>query len=361
MNNAALLTIIAASPALLTPRTPVEQERIAFHPAEGAAVTKVFRNTMLYGLEDMQVLMNGEENALMPKVEMEMETISTVTVTDTYGSVVDGRPGTLVRSYDGIGLEFDMEMSADGGLGGGATESPSGAGSSPLQGREVRFTWDTDEEGYLVDFTDTEDTSEEHLLRDLSEDMDVRGLLPRKDLEVGEVYDINLLAMIDVLAPGGDLKLDMNLDGLENPVGPAGDPQMMSNIRQMFGDLLDGEATGTLREMREVSNARIAVIDLDVEVDTSNDVSEMLLDVMEEQVQEGMQYNLDQADVEFGLEATGQLLWNVTAGHVHSLELKGDSTMAMEMVLSIDLGAQEMLIEMAMEMSGTLESVVETR
>lgn len=361
MNNAALLVVLAASPALLSPDPRTEPERIAFSPAEGTAVTKVFRNTMLYGLEDMTVLMNGEENALMPKVEMEMQTISTVTVTDTYGPVVEGRPGSLARSYDSIGLEFEMEMSADGGLGGGAAETPSGTGSSPLEGREVRFTWDAEEEDYLVEFTDTEDTSEEQLLRDLSEDMDVRGLLPRKHLEVGEVYDINLLAMIDVLAPGGDLKLDMDLDGLDSPVGPAGDPQMMSNIRQMFGDLLDGEATGTLREVREVGEARVAVIDLDVEVDTSNDVSDMLADVMEEQVQEGMQYQLDRAQVQFALEATGQLLWNISAGHVHSLELAGDSAMGMEMALNIDLGAQEMVIEMAMEMAGTLESVIETR
>ena len=100
MNNAALLVVLAASPALLPPGPRTEPERIAFSPAEGAAVTKVFRNTMLYGLEEMEVLMNGEENALMPKVEMEMETVSTVTVTDTYGPVAGGRPGSLTRAYD---------------------------------------------------------------------------------------------------------------------------------------------------------------------------------------------------------------------------------------------------------------------
>lgn len=360
MNRTTLLTLLATSPALLATQGVWTKEAISFRPAEGVAMTKTFQNTMQYDLVEMQVLMNGEENAMMPEVDMQMETISTVTVTDTYGKVDMGRPQNLSRSFDEVRLDFTMEMSAEGGLGGGAAETPSGSGSSPLEGREVNFAWDADGEDYEVSWGDSEEGGESHLLRDLSEDMDVRGLLPGKALEIDESYEIPLSTLVDVLAPGGDLKLDLGEEARGSALEGA-DPQMMSNIRKMFGDLLEGEATGTLRSVEEVDGARIALIGLAIDVETVNDMTETMMEVMEEQAQPGMEMNLDRAEMAFALEATGELRWNLTAGHVHSMQIEGDSNTAMEMEISIDLGGQSMALEMSMEMSGSMESVLETR
>jgi hypothetical protein len=362
MNKTSLLTLLAASPALIALGPVQELETIAFRPAEGAAVTKAFRNTMRYDLTDMEVLMNGEENGMMPRMDMEMETVSSIVVTDTYGKVDGGRPESLLRSYDGVELEFNMAMSAEGGLGGGAVESPQGTGSSPLQGREVGFTWDSDKDDYELSWADSETGEDVHLLRDLTEDMDVRGLLPSKNLAVGERYEIPLIALVDVLAPGGDLKLDMDLGDAQMAMGSMGtDPQMMSNIRQMFGDQLEGSATGTLREVVELDGSRIAVIDLDIQVDTTSDMTDILVEIMDEQAQEGMEFTLDRADVEFALDATGELHWNISKGHVHALDLEGESAMAMDMGVNVDFGGQTMDLDMSMEMEGELESSIRTR
>ena len=230
-------TLLFAAPALLAlaPKTggTAEAERISFRPTEGASVTKVFTNTMVQDLENMSVLMNGEENAMMPEVDMSMETVSRITVTDTYGKLSAGRPTLVRRTFDDIDMSFGMEMSADGGLGGGEQQTSKGKGSSPLKGRQVDFTWDEEEGDYNRTWVDAEARGkEQYLLADLVEDMDVRRLLPVKDLEVGESYTIDLIGLVDVLAPGGDLKLEMEVDGESMGIGPGGpDAAMMSNIR----------------------------------------------------------------------------------------------------------------------------------
>ena len=104
-----------------------------------------------------------------------------------------------------------------------------------------------------------------------------------------------------------------------------------------------------------------ALIGLAIDVETVNDMTETMMEVMEEQAQPGMEMNLDRAEMAFALEATGELRWNLTAGHVHSMQIEGDSNTAMEMEISIDLGGQSMALEMSMEMSGSMESVLETR
>jgi hypothetical protein len=355
MKKSTLLCAAIAAPLLIAFR-PAD-EKISFHPVEGTSVTKTFTNTMTYGLDNMEVLMNGEENAMMPDIEMDMETISSITVTDTYGKVTDARPASLTRAFDEVSTEISMDMSADGAVGAGMG-SPTGSGTSPLEGKAVNFVWSDDEGEYVVNWTEDNEDEDEDLLTNLVEDMDARGLLPTRDLAIGDSYDIALVSLIDVLAPGGDLKLDVEMDGMDSPMGPTGDPQMMSNLREMFGDMLEGKATGTLREVREIDEAKIAVIGLDIQVDTANDMSEMLMDIMGSEMPEGMELSLDRVDVEFALEAKGELLWNITAGHIHSLSIEGDSAMAMDMEMGMDFGGQSMTIEMSMEMSGTLESTI---
>lgn len=358
MNKSTLTLLAATTPVLIAFAGP--EEKIAFHPKEGATVTKVFQNTMYYGLDEMEVLIDGQENPMMPEMEMDMEMDTDVVVTDTYGGVTDGRPVSVTRTFDEIGSEVSMEMSAEGGPGGGMDQSPSGSGSSPLENRTLEFTWDEDLGDYEVTFAD-EGAADDDLLVDLVEDMDLRGLLPTRPLDVGGSYDIPLKSLVDVLAPGGDLKVDMKMGDVGMGT-PAGDPEMMSNVRKMFGDMLDGSARGVLREMIDTDGSRIAVIDLTIDVDTASDMSEMMMDAMEQQGgMEGVDVTLERADVEFALEGGGELQWNTTAGHVHSLFIEGDTAMAMDVEMTMDMGGQSMNLEMYMEMSGLLESTVETQ
>ena len=47
---------------------------------------------------------------------------------------------------------------------------------------------------------------------------------------------------------------------------------------------------------------------------------------------------MDRVDIEFALEASGTCLWNIEAGHVHSLEMEGEAAMAIDMEMGMDFG-----------------------
>jgi len=333
-------------------------ERIAFAPSEGSTVTKVFTNTMNFGLDDMSMLMNGEENPMMPEIEMDMQVVQTITVSDTYDKMGSGRPALLTRSFDEIGSDFELDMTIDV-MGTTEEQSPTGSGTSPLEGRSVIFEWNEEEEDFEARWPEEFEGEDTEMLENLVEDMDLRGLLPEGDLAEGESYDIALINLVDLLAPGGDLKVEVDMEGLGGGAGGP-DPELLTNMRELLGDMLEGSAQGTLREVRGSGDERVAVIALEINIDAAKDMSEFLSDMMSEEMPEGMEFSLDRVDVEFALETTGEMLWHIGAGHVQSLSLEGDSAAAMDMEMGMDFGGQSMTMEMSMEMSGTMEITVET-
>jgi hypothetical protein len=348
---AALPALVAFSPTDLLPRV----EKLSFAPGEGSSLTKTFKNTMSFGLDDMSMLMNGEENPMMPEIEMDMEVVASTTVTDDYVTMGPGRPAVLKRTYDEIGSEMNMEMVVEA-MGQSQEESPSGAGTSELEGETVIFTWSDEDDEFKVSFPDDEG-GDDDLLENLIEDMDLRVLLPDGEVAEGDSWDIPLAGMVDVLSPGGDLKLDVDMDGAGAGLGGP-PPEMMSNMREMFGDMLEGSATATFSSTREVDGVTVAVVDIEIEIDTARDMSEFLEGVMGDEMPEGMDFSLDRVDLEFALEAKGELLWNISAGHIYSLNLEGDAAIAMDMEMGMDFGGQSMSMEMSMEMSGTMQTSV---
>ena len=189
--------------------------------------------------------------------------------------------------------------------------------------------------------------------------MDLRGLLPSGDLAEGASYDIELTALIDVLAPGGDLKLDMEVDGQEAGMGGP-DPAMMSDFRRFFEDMLEGKASGKYVGTREIDGVQVAVIELEIEIDASADMSEMAADMMGgEELPAEM--SIDRLDVQMTYEGGGELHWNMAAGRVHALDLKADIAVAMDMAMAMDMGGQSMDLGMEMAMSGSIASQLATK
>jgi hypothetical protein len=349
-----ILGALAVTAPLLVASKP-NAIKLTFSPAAGSSLTKTFSNSVEFALDDMTMLMNGEENPMMPQIEMDMAMESTVGVTDTYGSISRGKPTKLTRTFDEISTEMDISMVVDA-MGQVQEENPTGSGSSDLEGETVVFTWDADDDEYVVSFP--EDEGDDDLLENLVEDMDLRALLPKDEVSEGDSWDLPLVSLIDILGPGGDLKLDFEMDGQEVSGGPP--PEMMVNFREMMGDMLEGEATATFAGMTEVDGARLAVIEIEIEIDTAKDMSELIMELMGEELPEGMDFNLDRVDVEFAYEASGQCLWNVAGGHAHSLSLEGEAVIAMDMEINMDFGGQSMAMEMSMEMSGEMATEMET-
>jgi len=236
----------------------------------------------------------------MPDIEMSMEMVATTTVTDEYIALAAGQPKKLSRSYDAVGSELEMDVVINM-MGEEESQSPNGSGTSELEGSTVIFTWNDEDGEYELSFPEGEE-GDADLLEDLSEDMDYRALLPDGELAEGESYEIDLMGLVNVMAPGGDLKIDLEVDGAQAGMGP--DPAMMSDFRQFFDDAVEGSATGKFVEMRDVDGTSVAVIELEMEISASADMSEMAAEAMgSEELPAEM--SVDRMDLTMSLEGTG--------------------------------------------------------
>ena len=110
--------------------------------------------------------------------------------------------------------------------------------------------------------------------------------------------------------------------------------------------------------MRDVEGQKCGVIELAIDIESANDLSDKVEEMNAEQA-EGIEFSIESMDLAFTFEGGGELLWNLRGGHVHSLGLQGDVTIGMDMSMTMNMG-QEMNLEMSMDMSGTIEEKVET-
>lgn len=349
--TAATLTAPAVALSFLVGFNGSSVDKISFTPKEGTTVTKTFMTTTAMDIDDMTMLMNGEP-APMPEMEMTMEMAQTVTVTDEYVGMADGKPSKLARTFDAISSDLEMEVNAAG-----QSQTPNGSGSSPLEGSTIVFSWNGETEEYDIAFAEGED-GDADLLEGLKENMDLRGLLPKDELSEGESYDIDLKAFVDVLAPGGNLHLDMEVDG--QMAGGGIDPEMMTDFSKFFEDLLEGQASGKYTGTRDVGGVKCAVIEIEVQIDAAADMAELAKDSMGEGMPEGMEIDIEHMDVEMSYEGSGELLWNMSKGVIHSFNLEADMDMMMDMGMAMAMGGQDMEMTMEMAMSGSVVNEVTT-
>ena len=338
-------------PSLLAFNAPLG--RLAFSPEKGSTVKKTFTQKWEMNLDDMSLLMNGQDPGMTPEIEMKITMNQTVAIADTYGEIVEGRPKSVERQFDKINQDMEVAMTMDM-MGEVQEQTQKMKGTSELIGSIVKFAWDDEEEAYTKTFADEESDVDEEKLEGLVEDMDLRFLLPDEAVSEGDSWDIELSNLPDLIAPGGDLAWDVEVDGVDSAMmGGGPDPEMMSNLRKMMGEMLEGEATATFVGIEDGK----AVIELSIAIDTARDMTDMVSDMMAN-APEGMAPEIERMDVEFSIEATGKAYWDMEAGHISGLELQGDLSVTMDMEMSMDMG-QAMTIEVSMAMSGSIEQGLE--
>jgi len=352
-NKILLLVPLLAAPALYA--FAAAPSKVAFQPPEGSTAVKTFENVVELTLDNMDMMMNGEPSPMMPEMDMSITMTSTVTVTDEYVKVRDNAPATLRRTFDELGNNVSVSMEIEM-MGQSQSNDQDIEAASELEGKTVVFTWDEDEDGYVKSFDPEEDDSE--LLEDLWEDMDLRALLPKDDVSEGDEWEIDIKGLATILAPGGNLAMvpeEMDAEAMMS--GGAG---MGGSMSDFISELLDGEATGKFLGMREVDGMKLGAIKITVDVSSSNDMTEKVLEMMEDLDMEGAPpMDFDHIDVEFTLEGEGELLWDMEAGRAHSFELSGPTTMTYDVGISMEMeGMGAMTIEQMMEMSGTLNMSV---
>jgi len=289
------MKLILAAAALLALSATRDEVALRFAPDEDTVLVRTFDAEASYRLSSLIYAIEGEELDTGEELaDVRMEFQEHVQVRDTLGASADGRPETLVRTFE----ELSQETSWSAGEETSATTS-----SSPFEGRRVRFTWDDEDERHTAEAADDEELEAE-LAALLDEDMDLRLVLPEDEVGVGDSWDVDVRLYLAFMWPGGLVEWQ---EGEEEASA-----EDRARNRQTIENLT-GEGRATLSEVLEEDGRRIAVIALELEIETE-------LEFEQEQGEETV-------TITTKIERTlaGELRWDLEAGHALSAELEGEA------------------------------------
>jgi len=339
-NPRAFLALTFATPLLLA--GDWQGERAEFRPEVGASLSKTIEIEGDLGLEEMKLLVGGQDvTSMIGQMEMSMKHRQKLVVEDTYVAVGEGRPQRLERSFE----EISSNTVSSGSTMVGDQESDMSF-ESELEGSKVVFTWEDGE--YTVVFAEGE-KGDEKLLEGLVEDIDLRRFLAPGEVEEGESWKIEGGAVKELLLPGGDLKLRPT----EGSAAMPGMETMNFSPSDMLSEL-EGTFEATFAGTRSENGAKVAVIRLALDGSSANDLTERMQSMTEEVAkQTGASMEITSFDGEWEYEAEGELLWNLGSGLLHGLTLSGELRMIMDISMSMSMEGNSRDMEMSQTYAGT--------
>lgn len=291
------MKLLLVPPCLLLLAGPRDEVSLAFAPTDESVLVRTFDAEASYRLAGVSFRVGDEE--IEPEGELadlRMEFQEHVKVTDELGPVADGRPASLVRRFDELSQETSWAP---------AEEDNTSSASSPFQGRRVRFTWNDEDERFEAVAADDKDLDDE-LAGLLDEDMDLRLLLPAAEVEVGDEWELDARLYLAFMWPGG--LLEWQDEGQEEDTSAEDRERNRQTIEN-----LTGEGRATLKELREEDGRTLAVIAVELDIQTS-------LEFEQEAGEESIRIT-----TVIERELAGEILWDVAAGHAVSAELEGDA------------------------------------
>jgi len=286
----------------LAPRSATPDE-VTFSAEEGTELVRTFETSIDLALDEMSITYNGEEvpTELQEDMEWGITSEQLVVVHDVYGPLGDGRPRSLVRTFETAeGVQTFSASTPDGDE---EQETPL---MNALEGRVVAFTWDDDEEEYAVEFADDEGDDGEELLPDLREDMDLRAWLPDGAVEEGDSWEIELDDFELVDYPGG-----IDLDAEDST-------ERERELQDLLDENTTGEVLATYQGTRDEDGTQVAVIFITATLETEAEQTAE---------EEGVEITTTTAAAH---DVEGELLWDLEAGHLFGLELEGSLQWSME-------------------------------
>jgi hypothetical protein len=331
---------------------PQTRATITFAPKADVSVTKTFTHKADLEATSVEISFSGMEDD--PVVDMNMSWERSQTFTDTYLVSAGGKPTKLRRDFGELEHEVEGNLAVES-TGFSAEETSQGDGESALTGQAVVFTRG-EEDQVEVEWVKGEGGKDD-LLEGLLIEADLLGFLPGKDVSKGDSWDVDGPAFVRLLIPGGSSALELESGGdefsLEMTVVGL-DPLFLSQLEQTLGEVKFCEATATFSGEREVDGVRMAVLELDVELEATCDVSDVMGKMLEDLPGDEVFAELTSCDTLVAIEAMGEMLWNLDAGHVHALELTGDLRIELDRSVEVDSNGQLIEVDLTLELEGSL-------
>ncbi len=347
MNLRNLLLIPVAIPVLWAFTAP--EEELSFHIAEGTTLTSTFDTTVELSLDEMRIVTNGEEkDASMFGLEIKMSNATSLQFVDQFVHMDGAAPTEVIRTFKNLDNTVDTSQ-ANAATGSMDTSVIS---ESDLEGVAVRFRWDSEKSAYATSFADEDSDEDKALLEDLTARADMSGLLPPKSVSKGDTWEAKPDFILELMSPGGDLKqipVDMEEGGRKG-----GDPMAELSFSEMMGDV-EGTIRCEYMGSVEVEGVKYASIQVDLAVNSKNDLTAMLQKHAGEMLQESVDIQYDSVDVEMTIEGEGTLLWDQRGGHFVSFGFSGDLKQIMNMAIALATPNGNMDMDQTITMSGTLD------
>ena len=276
---------------------------LSYRPAEGTEVRRTIRSAAMIELVELTSAVNGQEvpPEFMPDLELRFGWDYTTVVTDRIEKVAGGRPTLLHRTFEEVSRAETQETSMPPY----EEESLSRTGRSGLEGRTVVFDWSEDDGEYELSLAKDEEGPS---LDGLTEDLDLRLLLPGHQVEKGDRWSVDEELFDFLENPGGNLPIEWTGDTLEEHGGE--ELECSGGLEILFSGWAP-EAEG-----------RIALLRLKGEYATTETAKTTLEHVP---ITDGTATET----IEAGYEVEGTLAWDVEAGLVRRLEL----TIGIELVI----------------------------
>lgn len=263
---------------------------------------------------------------------------------DEYLSVADGRPQLLRRLIRNMTGHGKVNIS---GARGRVEERT--VFTSPMKGLSLLLTWVEQEGEYGRMYEELD--GDELLLKELSGDIDLLGLLPSGPVAEGATWEVAASSMRDVLAPGGNLGAIPSDEGFfprMMEVGIGGD------LADVLGQRVTGTVLATYTGERIIDDRSLARIELAIDLKSKRDrTGAYRAGMQREERQESA--TLRHVSLDYTLVGTAELLWDLEGGHFDSFEVVGNEAFTAQVYKLRSEGAEPFESTQVVTFSGGFE------
>lgn len=322
----ALLACISA-PLVLALALPADD--LSFHPAANTEVAKTLKLDLELNVTEASATLHGKPMPpeLLDQIKQTLIANMVIGVTEKYVETKDGKPTTLLRTFDelSLDLEFGENSSADENF-----KEP--------EGKTVEFTWNEKDGAYEKKYTDSEGEADE--LKDLDPDMDLRVLLPEKKVAKGDTWEVPADKLKPLFFPGGMI----------TKVGEE-DQEGFDKIRDAFEEqfsqfLKEFKVTCTYKGTKDDGGTTAAQIDFTFDGKMKLDMGSIIEEAISQQGGEGVPEMDVKAIFSMNLKGDGTLLWNVAAGHMQNFDMQADT--GLDVNVEVHAQDEDMPVDMVM-------------
>ena len=306
---------------------------LLFAPAPGTTLEKRFTSSAEFELVEMELTIDGLDlmQILFQGFQLRSEQTQDVLVSDRHILTWGGQPRALDRSFESLAQTLEISMSSDR-FPDPATDWNQALTSSDLEYSTVEFRWDGEQ--FEKTFQSGGRRRDDRLLEGLTEDMDLRMLLPDEDVEVGDSWEFDLAALPDLISPGCYFSWGTDTDNTIDWFASTLNPALVGELRAELGGLLRGEAS--VLYASEDEDLCVLEFAVDAQACSQAEDLERLAERIVGSADSPSSILIESLHLDLDVHATGTANWDSARGHVRDAQLSGGLESCLEMTLLVE-------------------------